>query len=139
MDEEPRRRVGAAVLMLLAAGLPAAEAVCLGSAGLSAISGIAPQATASPSFGVHHDLRWMFVYHTSWTAFGVELAMLVVFRTLLNTALVVLAWPPGPARPPRRRLLPANALCVLLLVVLRWKRALQARPGYRSVSQTSGA
>ncbi|MFF9408162.1 esterase/lipase family protein [Streptomyces anandii] len=118
MEERRRRRAGAATLMLLAAGLPALEAACLYRAGLSSIAGMAPQATAPPPFGVYHDLRWVFVYHHSWAALGGALAALVVFRTVLNTALVMLAWPPGPARPPLRRLVTSNALCVVLLVVI---------------------
>ncbi|MFR0357314.1 hypothetical protein [Streptomyces sediminimaris] len=118
MTERQRRRIGAIAVMLLAAGLPVAEAGLLTWAGVPSIAGIAPQVTAPPPFGVYHDLRWVFVFHDSWAAFGGELVALVVFRTLLNTVLVTLAWPPDTARPPLRRLLTSNALCVLLLVVL---------------------
>lgn len=105
-------------MMLLAAGLPALEAGLLTWAGTPSIAGIAPQVTAPPPFGVYHDLRWVFVFQDSWAAFAGELVALVVLRTLLNTVLVMLAWPPGTTRPPLRHLLTTNALCVLLLVVL---------------------
>lgn len=104
--------------MLLSAGLPALETALLNRTGMPSITGIAPQVSAPPPFGAYHDLRWVFVYHASWASFGVELAALVGFRTVLNTALVMLAWPAGATRPPLRRLLAANALCAVALVVL---------------------
>jgi hypothetical protein len=64
---------------------------------------LAPQASGVMPFGVFHDLRWLSVYHDSWTTFGLEVVGMLVFRGLLTALMVREAWP-GSDRPNLRRL-----------------------------------
>lgn len=114
------RPVRLVALLCLAAIPPAAEAAALRATGMGAIAGIAPHVTAPPPFGVYHDLRWVLVLHRSWLGLAGEMAALVAFRTLLNTGLILAAWPEGRPRPGVRSLLVSNALVTLLLVALMW-------------------
>lgn len=124
----PRWR-GRGAAPVLAAGLAALEAVVLHATGMHSIAGIAPQVTAPPPYGVYHDLRWVLVFHTSWGGLAGELAALLAFRTLLNTGLVLLAWPRGVPHPPVRRLATSALLGTLLLIVLTWPWAALAGMG----------
>lgn len=116
-------------LLCLAAVPPAAEAAALRVTVMRPVTGIAPQVTGPPPFGVYHDLRWVLVFHRSWPELAGEIAALVVFRTLLNSGLVLAAWPASIPWPPVRRLLVSNALASLLLVGLMWPWAALAGMG----------
>jgi hypothetical protein len=59
----------------------------------TATRSLAPQASAVTPFGVFHDLRWLSVYHDSWTTFGLELVGMLVVRGLLTTLMVWESWP----------------------------------------------
>ncbi|MFD6610154.1 hypothetical protein ACGF5H_25170 [Micromonospora chalcea] len=61
-----RRLVG---LLLLTAVSPTVEAVVLVSLGFVATQGLAPQAAAVWPYDTYHDLRWLYVYHDSWSSF----------------------------------------------------------------------
>ena len=113
----------------MAAALAAAETVALHVTGMRSIAGIAPQVTGPPPFGVYHDLRWVLVFHASWGGLAAELAGLLVFRTLLNAGLVLLAWPPGVPHPAGRRLVTSAGLGTLLLTALTWPWAALAGMG----------
>ena len=75
-------------LIVLAVGLPVVEALLLGAAGASDAQALAPQTSAPAPFGVFHDLRWLLVFHSSWLAFGIEMAALIVVRTAITALLV---------------------------------------------------
>jgi hypothetical protein len=91
--------LGHRALIGLSAGFTMAEAGLLVLAAPAAVS-LAPQVTALPPLAVFHDLRWLFGYNRSWLGFAAVMAVLVLGRSALDTALVRLAWPRG-ARPPR--------------------------------------
>jgi hypothetical protein len=80
-------------LLALCMGLPFVEATVLWMTGLSASLALAPQITAPAPLGCFHDLRWLLVYHPSWSAFAFEAAAAVAFRSILTAALVRAAWP----------------------------------------------
>ncbi len=100
-------------LIALAAGCAAAEAALL-CAVAPAARALAPQVTAVPPLAAFHDLRWLFGYQQSWPTFALLLAGLLVARSALNAALVLLAWPAGRARPAARE---AFAAAVTLTMV----------------------
>jgi len=100
-------------LIALAAGSAAAEAALL-CAVAPAARALAPQVTAVPPLAVFHDLRWLFGYQQSWPTFALLLAGLLVARSALNAALLLLAWPAGRARPAARE---AFAAAVTLTMV----------------------
>lgn len=81
------------LLIFVTAGIAMAEAAALRSAGDVSVLGLAPQVTAPPPYGVFHDMRWLFVYNSSWFTFAWQAAALVVVRTLLSTLVITLAWP----------------------------------------------
>jgi hypothetical protein len=81
------------VLVLATAGLAALEATLIVAIGPADASPLAPQVAAPAPFGVFHDLRWLLVYHPSWTVFVVGFTVLVAVRALLDRALVRAAWP----------------------------------------------
>lgn len=107
-------------LLALAAGLPFVEAVLLIALGQRAALGLAPQASAIPPFGALHDLRWVMVY--TWSPWSVALALvaLVVVRSMLHSALVMLAWPDGHMRPDVRAVVRRSAVATVVCVVLVW-------------------
>jgi hypothetical protein len=88
-------------LIALAAGGAAAEAALL-CAVAPAARALAPQVTAVPPLAVFHDLRWLFGYQQSWPTFALLLAGLILARSALNAALVLLAWPTDRPRPTPR-------------------------------------
>lgn len=91
-------------LLVVSIALPLVEALTLQIVGTPASQALAPQATAPAPFGVFHDLRWLLVFHSSWLAFGVELAGLIAVRTAITALLVHTAWPDEVTRPPPARL-----------------------------------
>jgi hypothetical protein len=68
---------------------------------------LGPQVTALPPLAAYHDLRWLFGFGQSWSAFVVVLIGMLAARSVLDAALVRLAWPEGgtagqdPVPPPR--------------------------------------
>jgi hypothetical protein len=114
----PRPRPRTTCAAVLAAIPPAAEAAALYAAGAAPAAGLAAQATAPPPFGVYHDLRWILVFHHGWWMLAAELAAMLLFRTLLGTAMAALLWPDGHPRPALRRLAAAQLLFTALAAVL---------------------
>ncbi|MEU1604081.1 hypothetical protein [Micromonospora matsumotoense] len=112
----PRPRLLA--LCALAAVPPAVEAVLLVHFGFVAAEGLSSQVTAVWPYDSYHDLRWLYVYHDSWPEFLVGLLLLIVFRGLLTTGLVALAWPAEAARPGLRWLLGRNLALSAVVTVL---------------------
>ena len=88
-------------LAALAAGLPMIEAVLIDVFAPSARA-LAPQASALGPFGVFHDLRWLLVYHRSWSLFIVELTAAIVIRGVLIGLFVREAWPEDQPKPAAR-------------------------------------
>ncbi|MFU8853209.1 hypothetical protein ACNAW0_19790 [Micromonospora sp. SL1-18] len=109
-------------LLVVAAAPPAVEGIVLDVFGFRAADGLAPQVSAVWPYDTYHDLRWLFVYHDSWSTFAIGLVGLVLFRASLTTALVLLAWPRQVPRPSLRwlggRTLALTA--VIVVVVSPW-------------------
>jgi hypothetical protein len=76
---------------------------------------LAPQVTALPPLAVYHDLRWLFAFNQSWLGFTGVLALLLLARSALDAALVMLAWPRGVPKP---RLGPSFASCAVLTLLV---------------------
>ena len=89
-------------LIALAVGLSVLECGILVLVGPHASRGLAPQVTAPSPFGAFHDLRWLLVYHRSWSTLGFELAALLAFRGALDALLLRLARPPDAESVPFR-------------------------------------
>ncbi|MEV4758720.1 hypothetical protein AB0J86_26950 [Micromonospora sp. NPDC049559] len=106
-------------LMLVAAVPAAIEGAVLRVIEFRSALPISPQASAVSPYGSFHDLRWLLVYHDSWAALVGEALAAIVFRGLLASALLALAWPPEVPRPGLRRLIGRNLVfAAFLLVVL---------------------
>lgn len=88
-----------AALLALAVLPPVLEAAVLVGIGFHAAKGLAPQVTAVWPYDSYHDLRWLLVYHNSWSAFLLGLLALVGFRGLLSAGMTALAWPGHLDRP----------------------------------------
>lgn len=86
-------RARAMLLVLVTAGTAMAEAAALAAVGATGVLGLAPQISAPVPYGVFHDLRWVFVYHSSWAMFAAETIALIVVRSALNAVIITLAWP----------------------------------------------
>jgi hypothetical protein len=94
------------------------ETALLSIFGLQSALGIAPQATAPAPFDVFHDLRWLLVYHRSWTGLAVEALAFVAFRTVVTTFMVRAAWPDDSELPPLRSTVVRSAVFVVIAAVL---------------------
>ncbi|MEU2613900.1 hypothetical protein ABZ570_20285 [Micromonospora sp. NPDC007271] len=106
-------------LLAVAAVPPAVEGIVLDAFRFRAAEGLAAQVTAVWPYDTYHDLRWLLVYHDSWSTFAIGLVGLILLRASLTTALVVLAWPRQVPRPSLRWLARRNlALTVLVVVVV---------------------
>jgi hypothetical protein len=79
---------------------------------------LAPQASAVAPLGVFSDLRWISVYHDSWVSFAGEIAAMLLVRGALIGWSVMLAWPPGRARPGGGRLFARGVLATAFAAVL---------------------
>ena len=82
---------------------------------------LGPQATAPPGLDVFHDMRWVSVFHNSWLTFGLELAAVVVLRSLWMAWVVRMSWPDSAGPPPAlfsaaRRAVLFYALAMVLFV-----------------------
>lgn len=104
-------------LVLLCVGAAMLEGILVGLLAPSSALALAPQVSAPAPIDVFHDLRWVAVYHDSWVSFGGELAGLLVFRTVLDTAIVRLAWPAGVPRVPLKKALLSTAGFTAVAVV----------------------
>ena len=68
---------------------------------------LGPQVTALPPLAAYHDLRWLFGFGQSWSAFVAVLIGMLAARSALDAVLVRLAWPRAgttgqdPVPPPR--------------------------------------
>lgn len=111
-------RVRAVLLVVVTAGTAMGEAAVLASAGFAGALGLAPQISAPVPYGVFHDLRWVFVYHSSWGTFAAEIGGLIAVRAALNAVIIALAWPAGQPRPPLTRLLARNAVFTAVAVAV---------------------
>jgi hypothetical protein len=98
-------------------------------------AGLAPQVTAPVPFGIYHDLRWVAVFNKSWWSFALELAALVVFRTLFTAATVQAAWPRTLApRPWRTAVRASGAYTVVATLVLAPSATVAFAAGATSLS-----
>src|SRR3984957_13411734 len=102
-------------LILVAVGGTVAEGGLLTFLGPAARP-LAPQATAVPSLGAYHDLRWLFTDGQSWIWFAGLVAAVLIVRSALDVALLRLAWP---SELPAPRLGRSLASCAAL-TALAW-------------------
>ncbi|MEV0426229.1 hypothetical protein [Micromonospora sp. NPDC050495] len=114
--EVTRSRLG--MLLLLAAVPPLLQEAALVTIGFNGARGLAPQVTAVWPYDSFHDLRWLLVYHNSWSAFLLGLLALVVLRGLMSAALTALAWPAHVPRPTFGWLLRRNIEVAALALVI---------------------
>lgn len=112
----PDRRTTA--LLVLAALPPTIEAALLVGLRLPAAEGLAPQASAVWPYDSYHDLRWLLVYHNSWSGLAVEFTVISLARAVLTTMLIWFAWPVGAVDRPTRRWLFGRNLQITLLAAL---------------------
>ena len=77
-----------------------------------------PQVSALPPLAIFHDLRWLYSTQRSWLWFGLLLAGLLVARSVLNTALVRLAWPAHLTPPPLAALRGAIVVTALACLLI---------------------
>jgi hypothetical protein len=107
-------------LLAVASGGAMAEAGLL-LAVAPAARALGPQLTAVAPLAVYHDLRWLYgddgKISSTLIGFWCALVVLTVARTLLNAALVRLAWPRELARPPVPELLRTGAVGTVLMIV----------------------
>jgi hypothetical protein len=106
-------------LIAVSVGLPVTETAVLALLGIGSGYPLAPQAGAIGPLGVFHDLRWLFVYHSSVPGFITGLVLLVGLRSLVVAALAYLSWPAGEGGvrfgPLLRRSVAATALVAVFL------------------------
>lgn len=88
----PRGFFGRIGLVAPAVLAPVAETALLRAVSPSNAA-LGPQATAPPPLDVFHDLRWVSVFHNSWLTFGLELAAVLVLRSMWMAYVVQRAWP----------------------------------------------
>lgn len=108
-------------LVALCIIMPALEAtVSLLPLHAGSVSSLAPQASAVAPLAVFQDMRWLFVYASSWPTFSALSAGFIVLRGVTIAMSARLAWPVGQPLPNTRRLLcrgiVATAVVGLLLV-----------------------
>ena len=104
-------------LIALSVGGAVAETALLSWAAPGA-NALGPQVTALPPLAAYHDLRWLFASSQSWPAFlGILLGLLIV-RSVVDAALVLLAWPEQEHAPQPR--FAAAALSCAVLTLLVW-------------------
>jgi hypothetical protein len=117
---EPIGFFGRIGLIVPGALAPVAETALLRTIS-PANAALGPQVTAPPPLDVFHDLRWVSVFHNSWVTFGLELAAVLVLRSLWMAWVVQRAWPSETAAPPEmggaaRRAVLFYALAIVLFV-----------------------
>jgi hypothetical protein len=81
-------------------------------------AGLAPQVTAPPPLDLFHDLRWVSVFHNSWVTLGLELAGVILLRSLWIASVVRAAWPREAGTPPARLPAARRASCFYALSTL---------------------
>lgn len=101
---------------VVAVAVAVAEVGALRAVGMVANLPLAAQASAVPSVGAYHDIRWVLVYATSWGVLAGELAAAVAFRTALNAFFVRVLWPDRQVLPRWGPLLARNAVAAFLLL-----------------------
>jgi len=89
---------------------------------------LAPQVTALPPLAAYHDLRWLFALNQSWLGFTGVIVLILLARSAVNAALLLLAWPnpsdggtaelAGAAGIERPRFLGSVLSCALLTVLV---------------------
>jgi hypothetical protein len=106
-------------LVAITSAAAALETLLVVTIGPGSAAALGPQVSAPAPYGVYHDLRWLLVYHPSWLAFVVEVALLLGVRTALDTCLTLAAWPDDVERPPwREHALDVARFTVVQAVVL---------------------
>ncbi|MDO3705066.1 hypothetical protein Q3W71_25695 [Micromonospora sp. C28SCA-DRY-2] len=105
-------------LLTLAAVPPALEAAVLAALSFYSARGLAPQATAVWPYDSYHDLRWLLVYHNSWSSFLLGLLAVTAVRGLLSAWMTGLAWPANAPRPSYRWLILRNIEVAALATVI---------------------
>jgi hypothetical protein len=86
-------------LLLLTIGGTVLETLVVWGSGLTTSLGLAAGVTAPAPFDIFHDVRWLAVYHWSWPSLVWEAALFLAFRSVLDTALILEAWPLDRPRP----------------------------------------
>lgn len=123
-----RRRSGAGrlarlplplILLTAVTAVPAMiEAAAMEWTRMTGMTGLAPQISAPVGYAAFHDLRWIFVYQPGWGTFAAEVVVVLAVRSLLNAAIIALAWPKSVPRPGFRRLLTRNGLFTAVAVAV---------------------
>jgi hypothetical protein len=103
-------------LIAFAAGGAMAETTLLSFLAPSARP-LAPQVTALPPLAAYHDLRWLFAFNQPWLGFTGVLVLLILARSAVDAAMVMLAWPREAALP-RPRFLGSLVSCAVLTVLV---------------------
>ena len=101
-------------LLLPAVLAPVVETVVIRLQGPAGSAALAPQVTAPPPLDLFHDLRWISVFHNSWVALGLELAVMVLLRGLWVAWAVHESWPSSRTAAAPLPTLPASARRVAL-------------------------
>lgn len=125
-DRAPRDRTGRVsrtlsnpwTLPVLCVGLVVAEASLLAAAQAGESLALAPQVAALAPWGVFHDLRWLFVYASSWPLAIIGFVALVLVRAAITAVMVRAAWPssvPFSWRTTGVRALTSTAVAAVLL------------------------
>jgi hypothetical protein len=65
-----------------------------------------------------HDLRWLAVFHRSWTSFALESIAFIGFRTAVALSLTALAWDRSSGRPSARELASCAFRYVLIVALV---------------------
>src|SRR5919201_7076812 len=88
-------------LLLPAVLAPMAEVALVRTLGPPGDAALGPQVTAPPPLDLFHDLRWVSVFHDSWLVLALELAAVVILRSVWVAWMVQQAWPArgSPAMP----------------------------------------
>ncbi|WP_438941391.1 hypothetical protein [Micromonospora deserti] len=105
-------------LLALAAVPPALEAAVIALLTFHSARGLSPQVTAVWPYDSYHDMRWLLVYHNSWTTFLLGLLAITLVRGMLSAGLTALAWPEHTPRPSFRWLARRNLEVAALAIVI---------------------
>lgn len=87
-------------LLAVTVGLPVLEALILWGLASRSTLALSVHVTAPEPFAVFHDLRWLLVYHSGWTAFVFEAAAFLAFRSTVTAVILREVWPRDAPTPP---------------------------------------
>ncbi len=105
-------------LLAVTVGLAVVEAGLLQGAHFVSAVPLAPQLSAPAPFGVYHDLRWVWTFASGPASMAWTLVALLAFRSVVDAAIVALAWPDGVPRPSYGVLLGRSVPYTLLALVV---------------------